>query len=144
NVYDTSQFNTSGVVAPPFVREVLSDKETHILWTAIREVTDGLLEDLYKELPSLDRTGLLSLAQLLDIWHIFGQEGIYRICARAMLGFYSYGGWPDLTLHRDGKIRFVEVKKGSDKLNRNQSYWVRNFALPLDWDVVVLNVVVPK
>ena len=131
-----------------FVREGLSHEETQILWTAISEVTDGILEDFYKEyqssFPPSGATRSLSLDQLLDIWHVFGQDEIYRICARAMLGFYKIGGWPDLTLHHDGKIRFVEVKKGSDKFTHTQSYWVRNFALPLDWDVVVLNVIVQK
>ncbi|MGH7801214.1 MAG: hypothetical protein ACREOW_11420 [Thermodesulfobacteriota bacterium] len=129
-----------------FVREELSDKETHILWAAISVVTDRLLEGFYKEWQTIDprnATKSVSLDQLLDIWHSFGQDEIHRICARAMLGFYT-AWWPDLTLHRDGKIRFVEVKKGSDKFTHRQSYWVRNFALPLDWDVVVLNVILEK
>ena len=130
------------------MREGLSDKETHILWTAISEVTNGLLEDFYKEWQSLlyptHTIRSEYIDQLLDIWHVFGQDEIYRICARAMLGFYKDGGWPDLTLHRDGKIRFVEVKKGRDRFRHTQSYWVRNFGRLLDWDVVVLNVIVQK
>ena len=58
------------------------------------------------------------------------------------LQILGYGGmgWPDLTLQRDAKLKFVEVKQSQDKFTRGQAYWIRNFALPLGLDFKVLHV----
>lgn len=49
-------------------------------------------------------------------------------------------GWPDLTLKKDGALRFVEVKSG-DRLRGSQAEWVRDVARPLGLSVSVLQVV---
>lgn len=40
-------------------------------------------------------------------------------------------GWPDLTLWRDGEVRFVEVKAPSDQLHASQTRLISTILLPL-------------
>ncbi len=50
-------------------------------------------------------------------------------------------GWPDLTINKKGKLKFIEVKSRRDKLNTYQAYWFRNVALHTEVDAAVCHVV---
>jgi hypothetical protein len=76
---------------------------------------------------------------LLEGWKAIGPDRLAQACERWMDG-YGGAGWPDLTLHKDGLMRLVEVKGGSDKFTHRQTSFIRNIARPLGWSVEVLHV----
>lgn len=71
----------------------------------------------------LESTGLDLLCQL------------QRIVAKDQL---KLSGWPDLTLVKDGKLTFVEVKT-TDRLTRQQKVWISRFVEPLDFNYIVIS-----
>ena len=72
-------------------------------------------------------------------WHQV--EGLYRHLGMARLAEiarifstapYDFrAGWPDLTLWRDGEVRFVEVKAPGDQLHASQSRLITKLLVPL-------------
>lgn len=70
----------------------------------------------------------------------FFKELILHLVKTAAPGDIQAGalsGWPDLTLWKDDKIKFVEVKH-NDKIHKNQAYWIRNIGKPLNYDISLL------
>lgn len=49
-------------------------------------------------------------------------------------------GWPDLTLWRDGEIRFVEVKSPTDQMHASQSRLISTLLKPLGFQVTLLEI----
>lgn len=49
-------------------------------------------------------------------------------------------GWPDLTLWRDGRIMFAEVKSPTDQMHASQSRLISTVLVPLGFDTVLLEV----
>ena len=119
------------------------DAEAH--WRAIDEHIATRIDDdwICRAASHRLRLGLAGIAQQ---GHHRVYEGrvewpwsrILQAASRATLKFKGgLSGWPDLTLWKGAAVRFVEVKH-NDKLHRNQAYWIRNFARPMDLDVSVL------
>lgn len=65
---------------------------------------------------------------MLHLFLLYAQEMVYH-------------GWPDLTINKKGKLKFIEVKSKRDKLNTYQAYWFRNVALHTEVDAAVCHVV---
>jgi hypothetical protein len=103
-----------------------------------KEKLAGLRQKPFILLPQGSST--LTPDHVLEGWRALGPVGVKQVCERWMLGFGGMG-WPDLTLHRQGELRLVEVKKKGDKFTHRQTYWIRNIASPLGWPVEVLHVV---
>jgi hypothetical protein len=101
------------------------------------ERLEGKRQKPFISLPQGSST--LTPDHVLQGWRALGPVGARRACERWMLGFGGMG-WPDLTLHRQGELRLVEVKKKGDKFTHRQPYWIRNIAMPLGWSVEVLHV----
>lgn len=76
---------------------------------------------------------------IVEGWRAIGPDRFARACERWMNG-YGGAGWPDLTIHKNGVMRLVEVKGGSDKFTQRQADFIRNIARPLGWPVEVLHV----
>lgn len=49
-------------------------------------------------------------------------------------------GWPDLTLWRDGRIMFAEVKSPTDQMHASQSRLISTVLVPLGFDTVLIEV----
>ncbi|MCF8707863.1 VRR-NUC domain-containing protein [Rhizorhapis sp. SPR117] len=49
-------------------------------------------------------------------------------------------GWPDLTLWRDGEIRFVEVKAPGDSMHASQARLISTILVPLSFNVGIAEV----
>lgn len=60
--------------------------------------------------------------RLLEILAPFQITSILRYLIADYWGHYL--GWPDLLLHRDNEILFVEVKSSSDRLSEDQKRWI--------------------
>jgi hypothetical protein len=78
-----------------------------------------------------------TIASMKAVWNGLGAAFFRRLVAHRLKLKGGLSGWPDLTLWKGAAVRFVEVKH-NDKLHRNQAYWIRNFARPMDLDVSVL------
>lgn len=133
----------------PRVRVKLTTQETEILDKAIDQLDESQFAKLYelslKEpakviLPRAAGSGL-TLDHVLGCWRALKAHEIRQYCELHMLGFHGMG-WPDLTLHRNSEMLFVEVKQKNDKFTHRQPYWFRNFARPMGWNVKVQQIVI--
>lgn len=97
----------------------------------------GVRQKPFLTLPQGSST--LTDEHIVEGWKALGVERTVQACERMMLGFGT-GGWPDITMHRDGKTRIVEVKKGGDKFTPRQADFMRNVARPLGWKIEFLHV----
>lgn len=91
-------------------------------------------EDLRKGLDGVFRhdkheNNPLSNNHLVNIWRILGKKKIMALAYRYVNNI-GYIGWPDLTLVKNNKLFFSEVK-ASDKLFRSQVNWWLNVAKPV-------------
>lgn len=64
---------------------------------------------------------------------------IARIFASAPYDFRA--GWPDLTLWRQGEVRFVEVKAPGDQLHASQSRLISRLLVPLELNAGIAEIV---
>ena len=71
----------------------------------------------------------LSDAHLVELWKLLGNTIIHEL-AKCEIANIGYMGRPDLTLIRDSKVFFVEVKT-VDKLQSSQINWWLKVAIPL-------------
>lgn len=49
-------------------------------------------------------------------------------------------GWPDLTLSRDGEVRFAEVKSPTDQMHASQSRLISTILVPLGFGITLVEV----
>ena len=110
------------------------------------ETTTKSHEFLLKMHKTLIKEGLIrgsdkfSIAAALEAFDGWIKMNFVEILKTSHIYGNALSGWPDLTLWNDSSLRFIEVK-GTDKLHRNQAYWIRNIAKPLGYDYRVVKVV---
>jgi hypothetical protein len=120
------------------------DPDSH--WQAIDEYIATRVDDdwICRELHfnsdwavrSLHNKG--TIASIKAVWHGLGAAFFKRFFTHHFKYARSgLSGWPDATLWKGEAVRFVEVKH-RDRLHRNQAYWIRNYARPMELDVSVL------
>jgi hypothetical protein len=69
---------------------------------------------------------------LEGLFEHLGTDRLADVAALFARAPYDYrAGWPDLTLWRDGEVRFVEVKSPSDQLHASQSRLISAILVPL-------------
>lgn len=79
---------------------------------------------------------------LAELFQTAGPELLHRIAATFARDPYEFRrGWPDLTVWKDGHLRFVEVKAPGDSLGKSQKTIATAFAAPLDLDFSLAAVV---
>lgn len=75
------------------------------------------------------------------LFDALGNERLAQIAAIFATAPYDMrAGWPDLTLWRDGRIMFVEVKSPTDQMHASQSRLISTVLVPLGFDTVLLEV----
>jgi hypothetical protein len=126
----------------PHERDVIRDEVEWVLRPSNRAALYKLWSGDPREFPLRRQLNVKTFPK--DHFHAVC-EGLTddRLISIAELNLMGYGGggWPDLTLQKDGVLKFVEVKQGGDKFTHRQAYWIRNFAIPLKLDFKVLHVV---
>jgi len=60
----------------------------------------------------------------IEVWKVLGKDKINQL-GICYVSNTAYAGWPDLSLFRENKLVFVEIKT-SDNLTRNQIDWWLN------------------
>lgn len=79
---------------------------------------------------------------LLELLQVAGHDLLLRIASIFASDPYEYRrGWPDITMWKDGQLRFVEVKAPGDALGKSQRTIARTFAEPLGLDFSLAAVV---
>lgn len=79
----------------------------------------------------------LDLEVMLDLWRAITPTDL-KLFAKHIFEEHGYrAGWPDLTLVRQGQLRFVEVKT-TDKLHASQRQLVLDILQPNSFDVHVI------
>lgn len=73
---------------------------------------------------------------------VAGHDLLHRIASTFARDPYEYRrGWPDLTVWKDGQLRFVEVKAPGDVLGKSQKTIAATFGAPLGLDFSLAAVV---
>ena len=76
------------------------------------------------------------LKHVLELFDHLGPERLAQIAQLfAQAPYELRAGWPDLTLWKDGDIRFVEVKAPGDSMHASQSRLISTILLPLEFKV---------
>lgn len=82
-----------------------------------------------------------SAAALMALWDGLGSAGIAKLAHPLVRDpWYFRVGWPNLTVVRDGNLRFIEVKT-TDTLMASQLDTIRELLLPAGSDVSVVRLV---
>lgn len=85
--------------------------------------------------PAVQREHVLGLFEHL------GAERLHAIAERFAAASYELrAGWPDLTLWRDGEVRFVEVKGPGDSMHASQARLISSLLVPLGFQVTLTEV----
>lgn len=86
----------------------------------------------------LDYFPELETWMLLELLEVAGHDLLLRIASLFSSNSYEYRkGWPDITMWKDGVLRFVEVKAPGDALGKSQRTIATTFAAPLGLDFSV-------
>lgn len=91
----------------------------------------------------LDHFPGLETWMLLELFEVAGRDLLLRIASLFASNPYEYRkGWPDITMWKNGTLRFVEVKAPGDVLGKSQRTIASTFAVPLELDFSVAAVTV--
>lgn len=83
----------------------------------------------------------LEVWMLLELLEVAGVDLLHRIASVFATNPYEYRrGWPDITMWKDGQLRFVEVKAPGDSLGKSQKVIAASFAKPLGLDFSLVDV----
>jgi len=126
---------------------VMTDRKTYISKSTFlpRQVGGVNVGGRSGEFPSsrcvLDIFPDLEESHVLDLFESLGSEKLFAIAQRFASNPYEYRrGWPDLTLWKDGKVKFVEVKGPGDEIRNSQRKVIVDILKPLDFDVTIADV----
>lgn len=60
-----------------------------------------------------------------EVMRVLGLEKLKKVLHYLSMDYWgNFCGWPDLLVHNDDEIRFVEVKSKNDKLSEDQKNWL--------------------
>ena len=73
---------------------------------------------------------------VLGLFEHLGIDRLHAIAERFASASYDLrAGWPDLTLWREGEVRFVEVKAPGDSMHAKQARLISTLLVPLGFRV---------
>lgn len=59
-----------------------------------------------------------------EVMRVLGLENLKKVLHYLSMNYWgNFCGWPDLLIHNDDEIRFVEVKSRNDRLSEDQKNW---------------------
>lgn len=60
-----------------------------------------------------------------EVMHVIGLDNLKKVLHYLSMDYWkNFCGWPDLLIHNENEIRFVEVKSSNDKLSEDQKNWL--------------------
>lgn len=76
-----------------------------------------------------------------ELLEVTGNTLLHKIASKFSEAPYEYRrGWPDITMWKNGELRFVEVKAPGDKLRDSQKKIINEFAKPLSLQFILAGV----
>lgn len=114
-------------------------------FAAISAPRQSLLERLAGKMPQTrsvqDHFPGIECWMLVDLMAVAGLSLLSRIAELFAKDPYTYrSGWPDITMWRNGELRFVEVKAPGDFLRTSQKVIARDIATPLGLEFYLASV----
>ena len=89
----------------------------------------------------LDFFPSLKLSMFLELLEALGNNKIFEIAKIFSIDPYEYRkGWPDLTIWKNGIVKFLEVKSPGDSLHQSQKKIIRTFIKPLKLNFALIDV----
>ena len=111
----------------------------------------GPFHETAERFTSSDSTSLqdnwpgLARWMVLELLEVAGHDILHRIASTFASNPYDFRrGWPDITMWKDGQLRFVEVKAPGDKIVSSQKVIASAFARPLELDFCLATVTVQQ
>lgn len=147
-LYNSKVFQADRSSKGIFTRDSISPEEHTVIDGLIEKLDEEKIEYIYSIWEKSPRKfptprGLapdnFSLSDLIAVWQGLTPKLIKGLVELELFGFGGLG-WPDLTMSKEGRMQFTEVKQTSDKLTHRQGYWARNIAKPLILDPSVLHI----
>jgi hypothetical protein len=96
---------------------------------------------------SSDSTSMLDFFPGLEEWmfielfEALGNEKLFEIAGNFSADPYQYRkGWPDLTIWKDGRVRFLEVKSPGDQIHKSQRVIIEEFVKQLNLEYSLIDV----
>jgi hypothetical protein len=115
------------------------DKKEMILKEIDRSDEKVIRKNL-KELNLLSQLGSYDEDIIINLWKAIGKNKLYRISEKYIDNPYQFSsGWPDLTLFKDNKVIFIEIKT-TDKLHKSQIILIRDLFKPLNLNCKVMEI----
>lgn len=91
----------------------------------------------------LDHFPNLELYMFLELFDALGRDKLFDVASIFSSNPYSYrNGWPDITIWKNGEVKFFEVKAPGDKLHNSQKAIINTFLKPLGLDFALVDVIV--
>lgn len=60
-----------------------------------------------------------------EVMRVLGLDNLKKVLLYLSMDYWgNFCGWPDLLIHNEHEIRFVEVKSSNDKLSEEQKNWL--------------------
>lgn len=90
----------------------------------------------------LDYFPKLQSYMFLELFDALGKDKLFDIAKIFSCDPYQYRkGWPDITIWKDGVVKFLEVKSPGDKLHNSQKIIINSILKPLGLDFSLIDVV---
>ncbi|ACN14289.1 hypothetical protein HRM2_11770 [Desulforapulum autotrophicum HRM2] len=78
---------------------------------------------------------------LIQLYENLGGDSIYKIAQIFATDPYKYRkGWPDLTIWKDGEVKFLEVKSPNDTMRKSQETIISKIMNPLNLDFAFVKI----
>lgn len=89
----------------------------------------------------LDYFPYLELYMFVELFDALGRDKLFDIAKIFSNDPYTFRkGWPDITMWKNGEVKFLEVKSPGDKLQSSQKTIIDTFLKPLELDFSLVDV----
>lgn len=114
--------------------DIMASKEMHTInYGSFSSTCCASMLDYFPQLQSY---------MFLELFDALGRDKLFDIAKIFSCDPYLYRkGWPDITIWKDGVVKFLEVKSPGDKLHNSQKTIINAFLKPLGLDFSLIDVV---
>ena len=111
----------------------------------VKSANDRRIRDNFRTMSSgtgeLEWFPTLEEWMFIDLYVALGNSKIHDIAEVFSKEPYQYrSGWPDLTIWKDGEVKFIEVKAHGDNIHKNQRIIIKDVIKPLELNFEILDV----
>lgn len=141
-VFEDDKFSPEALLGRVAVADKITVEKNFDLMTSREKFTIQ-----YDGFSSASSTSMLDFFPSLNRWmfvellDVAGNKLMHSIASKFIESPYEYRrGWPDITMWKNNKLEFVEVKAPGDRLQDSQKKIFSNFAKPLGLNFTLVDV----